>query len=93
VTVTWARFAWYSGRWHFAGFAGDEYSVREFEDSCAELGRPCVVLALSHAGTDGTGPRAITAARPPWQKIEPVPVEGGLLLCTRISHRRTSGSS
>jgi hypothetical protein len=75
VTVTWARFAWYGERWHFCGFAGDTDAVTEFEDTCAADSRPCVVLALSHAGE----PLAIAPPRVPWRKTEKVPVAGELL--------------
>jgi hypothetical protein len=75
VTVTWARFAWYAGSWHFCGFAGDTDGAREFEDACAATGRPCVVLALSHAGE----PLAIEAPRPRFRRSEKVAVNGELL--------------
>jgi hypothetical protein len=75
MSVTWATFAWYGGRWHFCGFAGDEDAVAEFEDTCAADSRPCVVLALAHAGE----PLAIAAPRVPFRRSEKVAVAGELL--------------
>lgn len=75
MTVTWAQFAWYADRWHFCGFAGDTDAVADFEDACAADSRPCVVLALAHAGE----PLAIEAPRKPWRGTEETPVAGDLL--------------
>jgi hypothetical protein len=75
MIITWARFAWYGGRWHFRGFTSDETVMEEFEDSCASYGTPCIVLALAHQ----EGPRAIPVPRQGWRRTEKVPVRGELL--------------
>ncbi len=75
--ITWAKFLFYGGQWHFQGFTSHEAEVRKFEDFCANETVISVVLALQHPDTR---PAMIDdAVLPAWRRVQSVQTTGDRL--------------
>jgi hypothetical protein len=76
--ITWAKFFFYSGKWHFEGFTSHEAAVREFEEFCVNENVVSVVLALQHPETRRPD-RLADMELPSWRRVRKVQVKGELL--------------